>query len=711
MTTNYTTPAALPWIKAGEPVEGSINTPAGSDGVANRPIATLAENTEYLRIRTQAATPLYEPEIVSSNFNAAKERSYDITVNANLTVAFPTLPQKGDSFRVRMVDGDRTRNVTFSGSGKLIAKNNTVVQPANYFNYIFTYDGTEWICQDCVSLDLVIFEGQTLTNYLHDLSKQSLKMGIVFIQNSTTAVVGYGHAVDTSARAITLTLPALSVCKDGDRVLFYDAKSTFGTNALTIARNGSLIGGDAVDYKMANDNEAVDLLFIAGNWIPTSNVSFGSGGLIIGPNRNAAFTATKGTLHPILSSGAGLTVTLPANPTIGDSVGFVDYLQNWNISPVTVARNGKLINGAAANVVHRNPGTSVTYRYVDETLGWAITQLSYVGLDGKQIAAWRVTDVNITVPVGQFTWVDTSVNTVTLTLPASPLMDQVVGFGDIAGNAPTNKITILRNGQRIMGIADDLQLSGPNSTLVLRYKGTTYGWRIEDALNPIAFGTQVFEATATAGQVLFPVVYNAEHLRVFKNGSLLSRSDYTATSGITVVLNTGAAAGDKMVFLASVPFAVADCYTKAEANDAFLVSPAFTGTPTAPKPPRFDNTLKVPTTSFVQEAIGNMSGVTALSGTTSLTLNHVGRLLMGPSAAGTTQTLPLLSTVLAGSTITLSAGSGALTLAKQSADPNISIGNTTLATVPIQAFDCITLVSTGTTWRAISGNVINRYYP
>ena len=55
MTTTYTPPAALPWIKAGEPVEGSISTPAGPDGVANRTAKSLGDNDEFLRIRTQAA--------------------------------------------------------------------------------------------------------------------------------------------------------------------------------------------------------------------------------------------------------------------------------------------------------------------------------------------------------------------------------------------------------------------------------------------------------------------------------------------------------------------------------------------------------------------------------------------------------------------------------------------------------------------------------
>lgn len=55
----------------------------------------------------------------------------------------------------------------------------------------------------------------------------------------------------------------------------------------------------------------------------------------------------------------------------------------------------------------------------------------------------------------------------------------------------------------------------------------------------------VTEFTATAGQTTFtPPSYTAGFINVYRNGVLLGSADYTASNGTTVVLATGATAGD-----------------------------------------------------------------------------------------------------------------------------------------------------------------------
>jgi hypothetical protein len=55
----------------------------------------------------------------------------------------------------------------------------------------------------------------------------------------------------------------------------------------------------------------------------------------------------------------------------------------------------------------------------------------------------------------------------------------------------------------------------------------------------------VTEFTATAGQTTFSVPsYTAGFINVYRNGVMLGTADFTATSGTTVVLATGATAGD-----------------------------------------------------------------------------------------------------------------------------------------------------------------------
>ena len=55
----------------------------------------------------------------------------------------------------------------------------------------------------------------------------------------------------------------------------------------------------------------------------------------------------------------------------------------------------------------------------------------------------------------------------------------------------------------------------------------------------------VTDTTATAGQTTFSIPsYTVGYINVFRNGSLLAGSDYTATTGTTVVLVNAASAGD-----------------------------------------------------------------------------------------------------------------------------------------------------------------------
>ena len=62
--------------------------------------------------------------------------------------------------------------------------------------------------------------------------------------------------------------------------------------------------------------------------------------------------------------------------------------------------------------------------------------------------------------------------------------------------------------------------------------------------------------TATAGQTVFAVAYNANYLQVFFNGALLNSSDYTAINGTTVTLTDAAAADDLLEFVTYEPVSI-----------------------------------------------------------------------------------------------------------------------------------------------------------
>jgi hypothetical protein len=83
--------------------------------------------------------------------------------------------------------------------------------------------------------------------------------------------------------------------------------------------------------------------------------------------------------------------------------------------------------------------------------------------------------------------------------------------------------------------------------------------------------------TATSGQTTFAVTYDAGYVDVWLNGvKLLAGTDFTATSGTSIVLTTGATVGDIVDIVAYGTFVLADHLTETQ-SDAKYVQQTHTG--------------------------------------------------------------------------------------------------------------------------------------
>jgi len=80
------------------------------------------------------------------------------------------------------------------------------------------------------------------------------------VTSSLTVVAKSGYFVNTSAAAITTTLPASATI--GDFISFIDYSGTFDTNNLTVARNGHKIQGDASDLTVATERAGFTLVYV-----------------------------------------------------------------------------------------------------------------------------------------------------------------------------------------------------------------------------------------------------------------------------------------------------------------------------------------------------------------------------------------------------------------------------------------------------------------
>ena len=65
-------------------------------------------------------------------------------------------------------------------------------------------------------------------------------------------------------------------------------------------------------------------------------------------------------------------MTLPASPTIGDEVSFVDYAGTFDSNTMTVGRNSEKINGATADLTVSVERAANTLVYTDGTQGWLL---------------------------------------------------------------------------------------------------------------------------------------------------------------------------------------------------------------------------------------------------------------------------------------------------------------------------------------------------
>jgi hypothetical protein len=96
---------------------------------------------------------------------------------------------------------------------------------------------------------------------------------------------------------------------------------------------------------------------------------------------------------------------------------------------------------------------------------------------------WVVQSSNITASSGDRLMVNTTSSARTITLPASPNLGDTVTFVDYGGTFNSRALTVARNNQRIMGIADNMTVSTQGAGFTLVFSGnSTYGWRMMNGI-------------------------------------------------------------------------------------------------------------------------------------------------------------------------------------------------------------------------------------
>jgi len=96
----------------------------------------------------------------------------------------------------------------------------------------------------------------------------------------------------------------------------------------------------------------------------------------------------------------------------------------------------------------------------------------YVKLPNVEVTANSTADSN------KAYWVDTNGGAVNLTLPPNPVMGDIVRIFDVRNTFDSNNLTIVRNGNPIMGTTDNMTVNTEGAAFELVFYNTTYGWRV-----------------------------------------------------------------------------------------------------------------------------------------------------------------------------------------------------------------------------------------
>jgi len=146
---------------------------------------------------------------------------------------------------------------------------------------------------------------------------------------STNAIAGQGYFIDTTSAAHTINLP--SSPSIGDSIAITDYAGTFGTNNLTITRNGNNIQGVANDSLINTNRASIVLVYVDSTkgWIyaEESNVADLQAPTFITATGGTITTSGDYKIHSFTGDGCFVVTQLgnsPIVPTGGPSN--VDYL-------------------------------------------------------------------------------------------------------------------------------------------------------------------------------------------------------------------------------------------------------------------------------------------------------------------------------------------------------------------------------------------------
>ena len=323
-------------------------------GNGNTTYYTITSGTDWeVGIGTYSTTG---PTLARTTILSSSAAGAAITLVGTSTVfsSYPAEKVISDGYGLLPVANGGTGATTLTANNVLLGNGTSAVQvvaPGTNGN-VLTSNGTAW-------------------------TSAAMAAGITFTNVKTsnyTAAVNDGVQTDTTAGSFTVTLPATPAT--GAQVIITDAGNAWGTNNLTVGRNGSTIEGVASDLICNISSVAVQLVYSGTTWTVFAQAG-GAGGVIdINIQTTGTLTVSRGgtgatTLTGVVK-GTGTSALTAGTVALGSEVSGTLPVGNGGTGAATLTANNVLLGNGASALQVVAPGTSGNVLTSDGTT-WAST--------------------------------------------------------------------------------------------------------------------------------------------------------------------------------------------------------------------------------------------------------------------------------------------------------------------------------------------------
>jgi hypothetical protein len=331
---------------------------------------------DFLDIGTGGFASTNYPVIIASDYLQAPDQGKETLSETGGRVFYVTTDQDGnfrvgDYFKVEQATGRSTINAqefNLSGLNELQLGSITAGRQGATVNE-FSTDGTF-----TDNSDTSVPTERAVKTYVDSAIANALGAATTLVvgtaPNETKVVVtGTGTNTDT----IDFSINGTEVAEISNTTLSYKPSGTLAFAAAaqyvkipagdSSSRPGSPVNG----YIRYNTDLSAFEGYVGGQWT-------GIGGGNPWSTKTSAYTAVNNDRLFIDTTSAAVTITLPASPSAGESVRFVDVAGTFNTNNLTVARNSLKIMGLNENLVVSDQYQAFSLVYSGSTYGWVLNE-------------------------------------------------------------------------------------------------------------------------------------------------------------------------------------------------------------------------------------------------------------------------------------------------------------------------------------------------